>query len=168
MPSGRSLRSRLKRATREISKFGTVGLAGVVLNFVLLNLFIKMGLAPGRSGLLSTALATIFNYFGNKFWTYGHRQNDSQSRELVSFIVVSLVGAFLENGLLLFFGSSSLLVNNVLRFLGLGMATVFRLFAYRTWVFVHAPAQAQKKAAKAAKKASSAAVPPQDRETVSQ
>lgn len=149
MPSGRrSLRSRLRRAVREISKFGTVGLIGVFLNLIILNVCIHFGLAPGRSGLISTALATVFNYFGNKFWTYGHRETDSQSRELLMFVLTSLVGLVLENGPLLLFGSHSLLVNNVLKIIGLGIATVFRLFAYRTWVFVHAPAAAQKKAAK--------------------
>lgn len=56
-----------------------------------------------------------------------------------------MVGLVIENGVLYVatysFGWDSPLQSNVFKFLGIGIATLFRFWSYRTWVFRALPAR---------------------------
>ncbi|MYW01008.1 GtrA family protein [Streptomyces sp. SID3343] len=137
----RSFLSRLDRVKHEVAKSGVVGAFGFVVNFlVFLGCKQLLHLEPGRSSVVSTAVAILFNYVGIRFWTYGHRENDTRGREFALYLGFSFVGMILElipvmvvNYIL---HASSTPTDMIAKFgVGLPMATLFRLFAYRTWVF---------------------------------
>jgi putative flippase GtrA len=137
----RSLLARLDRIKHELAKLGVVGAFGFVVNFaVFLCCKQYFGLEPGRSSVISTAVAILFNYVGNRFWTYGHRENNTRGREFVLYLVFSGVGMVLELLPVMFVNyvldMTSTMTDVIAKFgIGLPMATLFRLFAYRTWVF---------------------------------
>lgn len=79
---------------------------------------------------------------GNRYWTYRHQRRANVAHELALFVVVNLIGivitastVFLSRQVL---GLDSVLSDNVARLLGWGLATVFRFFTYRRYVFVRA------------------------------
>ncbi|GAA2414573.1 hypothetical protein GCM10010420_50300 [Streptomyces glaucosporus] len=136
-----ALRLRLRRLRREAAKFGTVGALGFLVNVAVFNLCIHgLGLAPVRSGVLATAVAIATNYLGNRYWTYRHSDKSRVSREAGLFLLFSGIGLVMENGALAVshyvLGLTSPLADNIAKnVVGMGVATVFRFWSYRTWVF---------------------------------
>ncbi|MDK1475763.1 GtrA family protein [Streptomyces sp. 549] len=137
----RSLRSRLRRLTREASKFGTVGAVGFLVNVLVFNLCINVfQLASVRSGVIATAVAICTNYVGNRYWTYQDADKKRVRREAALFLLFSGVGMVIENGVLALshygLGHTSALADNIAKnVVGMGLGTVFRFWSYRTWVF---------------------------------
>jgi len=143
----RTLRSRLRRLRREAAKFGTVGAFGFLVNVAVFNLCIHgLGLAPVRSGVIATAVATGTNYLGNRYWTYRHSDKRRMHREAGLFLLINGIGMVIENGVLAVshygLGLTSPLADNIAKnVIGMGLGTVFRFWAYRTWVFRAAPSR---------------------------
>jgi putative flippase GtrA len=146
MSERRTLRSRLEQLARELAKFGTVGAFGFLVNLIVFNLCVHViGLAVVRSGVIATFIAICTNYLGNRYWTYRASDKSRRSRELTLFFLFSGVGLVIENGILAIshygFGFTSTVADNVAKnVVGLGIATVFRFWSYRTWVFRALPA----------------------------
>ncbi|WP_434590500.1 GtrA family protein [Streptomyces sp. A5-4] len=140
-----ALRTRLDRLVRELAKFGAVGAVGFVVNAIVFNVCVHyFDLAVVRSGVIATAVAIGTNYLGNRYWTYRSSDKRGRSRELTLFLLFSGVGLVIENGVLALshygLGFTSTLADNVAKnVIGLGIATVFRFWSYRTWVFRETP-----------------------------
>ncbi|GAA0470381.1 GtrA family protein [Streptomyces olivaceiscleroticus] len=145
--SGRSaLRSRLRLLTGEIVKFGAVGGAGVLVNLVAFNLVRHTTELPVvRAGIVATVVAILCNYIGFRYFTYRDRDKSGRTKELALFVFFSAVGLVIENGILYaatyWCGWNTPLQNNVFKFLGIGIATLFRFWSYRSWVFRALPAK---------------------------
>ncbi|MET8577057.1 GtrA family protein [Streptomyces sp. NPDC005012] len=132
-------RRRVRALWREVVKFGAVGGAGLLVNFAAFNVLLHTGVRPGRAGVAATALAIVFNYVGFRYFTYRDRDRSHRTREMTLFLVFSGVGLVIENGVLFAatygMGWDTPLQNNVFKFVGVGIATLFRFWSYRTWVF---------------------------------
>ncbi|MCB5911132.1 GtrA family protein [Streptomyces pinistramenti] len=142
-----ALRSRLDALTREVVKFGAVGGAGVVVNFAVFNLVRHLTELPVvRASVVATVVATVTNYLGYRYFTYRDRDKQGRTRELTLFLLFSVIGLVIENGVLYVatygFDWDTPLQSNVFKFLGIAIATLFRFWSYRTWVFRTLPARA--------------------------
>ncbi|MEH0578254.1 MULTISPECIES: GtrA family protein [Streptomyces] len=143
MPHGSS---GLKRLFRELAKFGAVGGAGVLVNLGVFNLVRHLtDLQVVRASVIATVVSIVFNYVGFRYFTYRDRDKSGRTKELTLFLLFSMVGLVIENGLLFAatygFGWDSPLQSNVFKFVGIGIATLFRFWSYRTWVFRALPAK---------------------------
>lgn len=135
-----ALRVRVERLTREVAKFGAVGGAGLLVNLLVFNLVRAVTDLPVvRASVIATIVAIVSNYLGFRYFTYRDRDKNARTREMTLFLLFSGVGLLIENGVLFAatygFGWDSPLQNNVFKFLGIGIATLFRFWSYRTWVF---------------------------------
>ncbi|MFH8346659.1 GtrA family protein [Streptomyces sp. NPDC018045] len=133
-------RGRLHRLFGELAKFGTVGGLGVLVNLGAFNLCrAATGLAVVRCSVIATVVAIAFNYVGLRYFTYRDRERGSRTRELLLFAAFSAVGLVIENGVLYVatyaFDLNGPLQNNFWKFLGIGTATLFRFWTYRSVVF---------------------------------
>ncbi|WP_374194811.1 GtrA family protein [Streptomyces sp. VRA16 Mangrove soil] len=131
---------------REIAKFGVVGALGVFVNFAVFNLMRhSTDLQVVRASVIATVVAIAFNYVGFRYFTYRDRDKSGRAKELTLFLLFSVVGLVIENGVLYAatygFGWDSSLQSNIFKFLGMGLATLFRFWSYRTWVFRALPAR---------------------------
>ncbi|MEN3584684.1 GtrA family protein [Streptomyces sp. ZYX-F-203] len=146
-PSSRAgLLRRVRRSTSEIAKFGAVGGAGVLVNLGVFNLVRQTtDLAVVRAGVLATVVAIAFNYVGFRYFTYRDRDKTHRTRELSLFVLFSSVGLVIENGVLYTatygLGLDTPLQSNIFKFLGIGLATLFRFWSYRGWVFRRLPSR---------------------------
>jgi putative flippase GtrA len=132
--------SGLRRLFREVAKFGAVGGAGVLVNLGVFNLVRQVtDLQVVRASVIATVVAIVFNYVGFRYFAYRDRDKSGRTREMTLFLLFSAVGLVIENGVLYTatygFGWDSPLQSNVFKFLGIGVATLFRFWSYRTWVF---------------------------------
>ncbi|MFE2942479.1 GtrA family protein [Streptomyces sp. NPDC059255] len=140
-----ALRVRLGRLVREVARFGAVGGVGLLVNLLVFNLVRQTTELPVvRASILATVVAIACNYVGFRYFTYRDRDKSRRTRELTLFLLFSVVGLVIENGVLYAatygFGWDTPLQSNVFKFLGIGIATLFRFWSYRTWVFRALPA----------------------------
>ncbi|MEU0073073.1 GtrA family protein [Streptomyces sp. NPDC006332] len=146
-PAPRSAaRLRVDRLMREAVKFGAVGGAGVLVNLLVFNLVRhSTDLQVVRASVIATVVAIVFNYVGFRYFTYRDRDKSGRTKELTLFLLFSAVGLVIENGVLYAatygFGWDSSLQSNIFKFVGIGVATLFRFWSYRTWVFRTLPAK---------------------------
>ncbi|MER6343356.1 GtrA family protein [Streptomyces sp. NPDC001595] len=141
-----ALRQRLRALGREAAKFGAVGGAGLLVNLLVFNLVRHVtDLQVVRASVIATIVAIAFNYVGFRYFTYGDRDKSGRTREMTLFLAFSAVGLVIENGVLYTatygFGWDTPLQSNIFKFLGIGVATLFRFWSYRTWVFRALPAR---------------------------
>jgi putative flippase GtrA len=136
----RALNARLNLLYREIAKFGVVGIAGIGVNLLVFNL-LRAGteLQVVRASIIATVVSIAFNYVGFRYFTYRDRDRSGRGKEIGLFAFFSAIGALIENGVLYTatygLGWDGPLANNFFKFLGIGIATLFRFWSYRTWVF---------------------------------
>ncbi|WP_420803146.1 GtrA family protein [Streptomyces spiramyceticus] len=134
----------MQRLAREFVKFGAVGGLGLAVDLGLFNLLVRHTDIPVvRAGILATIVAIGFNYLGFLYFTYRERDKSGRTRELTLFLAFSGIGLVIQSGVLYVatygFGWDTPLQNNIFKSLGIGIATVFRFWSYRTWVFQKLP-----------------------------
>lgn len=130
-------------------KFGVVGLIGLVIDVVLFNA-LRIGVfgegtwAQSAIGAktISTTVAIVFNWLGNRYWTFRRHRRRHALREFAEYAVVSVGGMAIA--LLCLWvshyalGYTSLLADNIAtNVVGLALGTAFRFLLYRYWVFGH-------------------------------
>ena len=142
----RDLYSRFRHLVHEVAKFGIIGAIGAVIQFgVQDGLHYSFGIGALTAVLCGYCAATCFTFMGNRYWTYKDRRGQSQgfARESFIFVVMNAIGIGIQEGLvaLAFYGLGMQdgLSYNLATVVGIGIATMFRLFAYRTFVFRPAP-----------------------------
>lgn len=135
----------------EVWRFGIVGAANVVINFVVFNA-LALTLFPGgelKANIVATAIATTTSYLMNRGWTFRHRRTSRIPREYVLFFLFNAAGLAIELAVMgaakYGLGLTALWALNLAKAFGLGLGTVFRFWTYRTFVFAgrseHALAQ---------------------------
>jgi len=131
----------------QFSRFGTVGLVGLAIDLGVFNL-LRMTVfnpddvteGPFYAKIISTSLAIIANWLGNRYWTFGKQRRPHWILEAVEFALVSIGGMLIALGCLWVshyaLGYTSALADNIsTNVVGLGLGTLFRFTFYRLWVF---------------------------------
>lgn len=117
--------------------FGTADAGSNLLRF-------QAGLDPLSSNAIATIAATVFAFVGNRYWTFRHRQRVGVSREGPLFLGLNLAALLIQLSCIAFtsyaLGLSGKLAYNVALIAGIGLATLFRFWSYRKWVWHAAPA----------------------------
>ena len=150
-----------RQLVHELAKFGIVGGIAVLIADIGTNvLHFQAGVGPLVSNVIATAVATAVSYVGNRYWTFRHRQRTSVSREGIVFFVLNGVGLAIQLACLGFgtyvLGLHDKLSYNIFLITGIGLATAFRYWAYKKWVWrarqpaPPAPAPSRREAARAA------------------
>ena len=131
---------RLGHLVRELMKFGVVGGFAFVVDIGLFNLLLHATDKPLTSKTISAVVATTVAYIGNRHWTFRRRERSGVRREYTLFfllngvgLVIALACLAISHYLLDFTGrlADNIAANGV----GLALATTFRFWSYRRWVF---------------------------------
>jgi putative flippase GtrA len=135
------LNRRFAHLKRELAKFGSVGAIAFVITFGIFNaLHNSAGVGPISSNVIATVVATTFAYFANRYWTFRHRDRTGLGREYLLFFVLNGVGLVISS---LFVGFTTYVLklegvipSNAALIVGTGVATLFRFWSYKKWVFL--------------------------------
>jgi putative flippase GtrA len=143
----RDLYTRFRVLIHEVAKFGVVGGLAFVLTVILFNAFHSgAGLDAILATTLANAVATVFAFVGNKFWAFRHRKGSHWGRETLLFFFFNGIGILITDGVVWLVHSGIGLTDNysynVANIIGIGLATLFRLYCYRRWVFLYAEGEA--------------------------
>ncbi|MEV0131986.1 GtrA family protein [Dactylosporangium sp. NPDC050688] len=147
MRLARNLRDRFvperhRSLATELFKFLAVGGINTVIDFAVLNLLLSIG--PLKAKIVAAVVATTASYFLNRQWTYRASDRRSMRREYTLFFALNGIGLLIQSAVLavakygLGFSetnSADRLAFNIASALGIGIAMVFRFWAYRTFVF---------------------------------
>ncbi|MFC4020597.1 GtrA family protein [Micromonospora sp. GCM10011542] len=137
----RLLPERWQKFIHEALKFGIVGGINTVINYAVFNALALTVFADGqlKATVIATVVATITSYLMNRHWTYRDRPKSALRREYVLFFLFNATGLLIELGVLAAakygLGMTSLLALNVAKTGGVLLATLFRFWSYRTFVF---------------------------------
>lgn len=138
-------RSGLAALLGQFMRFGVVGAFGFVTDVGGFNLLVHSAASPLNdrpltAKLISGAAATVVAWLGNRYWTFRHTRMSNRLREFVLFSIVAMVGTGIAMGVLavsryVLHLTSPLADNIAANGIGLGLALLFRFWAYRTHVF---------------------------------
>lgn len=125
----------------ELAAFGTIGVLNLFVTIGLSDwLHLGMNVGPLTSFGVGTVVATTLSYVANRYWTFRHRDNTGVGREYVLFFVLNGVGLVITWA---FIGFTHYILKihtglafNIAQILGIGVATLFRYWAYKKWVFL--------------------------------
>jgi len=139
--------TRFRVLIHEVAKFGVVGVLAFFITIGGANaLHYGVGLGPLTSVTIATVVATVFAFLGNKLWAFRHRKGSHWGRESVLFFVFNGIGLLIQLAFVAAvhygLGMDSKLSYNVANIVGVGVATIFRLYCYRRWVFLYADGDA--------------------------
>ena len=144
MPSARSLTERLRRVAPEALAFGLIGAANAALYLVITWIALPIGAV--KATVIATVVTTTLAYFANRYWTYRNHTKTALRREYTLFFGFNLVGMVIQSGSVAVakygVGLNEADHRVLIMFVTLaaaGVATIFRFWAYRTFVFLKPP-----------------------------
>lgn len=137
----------MRALVTQLLRFSAVGGIGFVIDVAIFNLLRVTVLSPENlhegpviAKVISTVVAILFNWIGNRYWTFGAHRRTQALREGIEFLLVSIGGMLIGLACLwishYLLGYTSLLADNIsTNVIGLGLGTAFRFWLYRVWVF---------------------------------
>jgi putative flippase GtrA len=144
MPSARPLTERLRHLAPEALAFGVIGAANTLLYMAITWALLPIGAV--KASVVATVVTTTLAYLANRYWTYRNHTRSALRREYTLFFGFNLVGMVIQSGSVAIgkYGFGLTEKNDAILFmgvtvLGIGIATIFRFWAYRTFVFLKPP-----------------------------
>ncbi|MCU1425245.1 MAG: GtrA family protein [Microbacteriaceae bacterium] len=137
----------MRAVIAQFGRFGLVGLVGLAIDVGVFNLLRLTVLSPEAmhegpviAKIISTSLAIVANWLGNRYWTFGKVRRPHWILEAAEFALVSIGGMLIALGCLWIshyaLGYTSAFADNVsTNVVGLVLGTAFRFTFYRLWVF---------------------------------
>lgn len=82
-----------ERERNRFLKFAVVGVIGAVVDFGTFNILSGLlNVNPVLASVMSFIAAIISNFSWNRFWTYPDSRSKTASRQMIQFLIVSIVG----------------------------------------------------------------------------
>jgi putative flippase GtrA len=136
----RALYERFRQIIHEFAKFGVIGVIGLLITNVGYAVFHnKFGVGPITSTTIATIIATCVTYIGNRYWSFRHRERTNFAREGLIFFVLNGIGLGIQDAVVAFNYYTLHYHNKLAEFLalnaGIGLATLFRFWSYRRFVW---------------------------------
>jgi len=134
------LRTSWRVLLKEIAAFGVIGALGFVVDETLFNIFFHDGQIVAKT--ISTIVATVVTYVGNRYFSFSHRARTGIARETTIFFGINLIVLVIS---LIVLGVAEYplhlkhhrLAMNVINIGTIGIGTLFRFWAYKRFVFLH-------------------------------
>jgi putative flippase GtrA len=144
MPSASSLTKRLRHLAPEALAFGVIGAGNSALYLAITYVALPIGAV--KATVLATVITTTLAYLANRYWTYRNHARSAMKREYLLFFGFNLAGMVIQSGGVavakygfhLNEATHKLLIMGI-TVGGIGVATIFRFWAYRTFVFLKPP-----------------------------
>src|SRR4051812_25743093 len=144
MPSASSLTGRLRRLAPEAIAFGVIGAGNTLLYMAITWAALPIGAV--KASVIATIVTTTLAYIANRYWTYRNHARTALRREYTLFFGFNLIGMVIQSGAVAIgkYGFGLTEKDDELLFMGVTLigiviATVFRFWAYRTFVFLKPP-----------------------------
>src|ERR1700754_3745031 len=147
MSSATPLIARLRHVAPEAIAFGIIGAGNTLLYMAITWAALPIGAV--KASVIGTVITTTLAYFANRYWTYRNHTRTALRREYILFFGFNLIGMLIQSGAIAVgkygFGLSE--QRDEVAFMGVTVigilvATLFRFWAYRSFVFLKPPVDA--------------------------
>jgi putative flippase GtrA len=140
----RRLYERFRQLVHEAAKFGTVGAFAFLTATIGTNLLhFRAGQGPLISNVIATIAGTFVAFFGNRYWTFRHREGSTMAREYAVFFLLNGIGLGIQLACIgvtyYLLDMHGKLAYNAALIFGIGLGTLFRFWSYRRWVWLAPP-----------------------------
>lgn len=134
-------------------RFALVGLIGAIVDFGTFNLLVNLGhVTAVLASVASFTAAIISNFIWNRFWTYPDSRSKAVHRQIVQFVLVSVIGLVIRTPLFAFLEktlgqtlsrivpanfpfSSTFLGHNMALAIAVLVVMMWNFFANRFWTY---------------------------------
>ena len=130
----------------ELGRFLGVGVIASVVTVGTFNALVHWGEAPMSAApvtafILSFVAGILVAYLGNQLWAFRHRASRRPVRDFTTFVALNALALVIPSLMLGLsrhvLGLHSFWADNIAaNGIGLVLATAFRFWAYRRWIFV--------------------------------
>lgn len=91
----------MKKLIEQFMKFSVVGVIAFVIDYGLLALLTELfGVNYLVSATISFTASVVFNYVASMRYVFTHKEDMSRRREFIIFVVLSVIGLLINNGLM--------------------------------------------------------------------
>jgi putative flippase GtrA len=133
---------RFRQLIHEGAKFGVIGAIGFAVTEAGFNLLhFDLGASLFTSNAVATLAGTVVTFLGNRYWTFRHRDGHGTTRESIMFFALNGVGLLIQYASVVFAEKvmgvpvSDKVTINIAYLIGIAVATLFRFWSYRKWVW---------------------------------
>jgi putative flippase GtrA len=141
-----------RREQKRFVKFAIVGTIGMVVDFIVFNLFfVAFGLEPVAASVVSFLAAVTSNFILNRSWTFHDSRSKSLRRQLAQYLLVNVVGLIIRTPIFAALGAvfhgfldarqlplgidAVWLAHNLALAAAIGVILLWNYFVNRRWTF---------------------------------
>lgn len=107
-------------------KFGVVGVVATVIDFGIMNLLhYGLGLNILIANTSGFIVSLIFNYIASMKYVFAHKEGMSRRREFIIFVVLSVIGLALNDGIVLALNAGLGLEANIAKICATALVMVY-------------------------------------------
>jgi putative flippase GtrA len=133
----------------QLAKFILIGAFFAIFDLIVLNLLMeKFGISKG-SGFkyslfvaISFVIATTVKYIADKYWAFEKTEKTQMGTEFTKFFFITIISGLIQVGVASFAfnllsssGMTEIVLGNVGKILGIGVASIFNFICYKFIVF---------------------------------
>ena len=119
----------------QIMKFGVVGVIATVIDFGVMNvLYYGLGLDILIANTAGFIISLIFNYLASMKYVFAHKEGMSRRREFVIFVVLSVIGLALNDGIVLALKSGLGLEANIAKVCATALVMVYNFVTRKVFL----------------------------------
>ena len=116
----------MQKLLAQIMKFGVVGVIATVIDFGIMNLLhYGLGLNILIANTSGFIISLIFNYLASMKYVFAHKEGMSRRREFIIFVVLSVIGLALNDGIVLALNTGLGLEANIAKICATALVMVY-------------------------------------------
>lgn len=116
----------MKKLLGQIAGFGIVGIIATVIDFGVMNLLhYGCDLSILVSNTAGFVVSVVFNYVASMKYVFSHRDDMSKRREFVIFVILSVIGLLLNDGIVLALNRGLALEANIAKVCATALVMVY-------------------------------------------
>lgn len=126
---------RMKTLLAQLAKFGVVGIVATVIDFGVMNLLhYALHLDILIANTAGFTISLIFNYIASMKFVFEHRDDMSRKREFAIFVVFSIIGLLLNDGIVLALNKGLSLEANIAKVAATALVMIYNFVTRKVFL----------------------------------
>lgn len=126
---------RMKTLLAQLAKFGVVGVVATVIDFGVMNLLhYALHLDILIANTAGFTISLIFNYVASMKFVFEHRDDMSRKREFAIFVVLSIIGLLLNDGIVLALNKGLSLEANIAKVAATALVMIYNFVTRKVFL----------------------------------
>lgn len=116
----------MKTLLAQLAKFGVVGVIATVIDFSVMNLLhYGLHLDILIANTAGFTISLVFNYAASMKFVFEHRDGMSRTREFTIFLILSVIGLLLNDGIVLILNKGVALEANIAKIAATALVMIY-------------------------------------------